>query len=248
MLQLLNDKIGNDLNVIKDVFESYQNLDFSSSIPYATGSMERIINDIGEEIRRMLAFSEKNANALTQQTNDLQVSMTKLLDGSSTQASSLTESAAAIEQISRSMQSVNDKTTEVASQAEDIKNIVGVINDISDQTNLLALNAAIEAARAGEAGRGFAVVADEVRKLAERTSHSLNEIESNVNELVYAINDISASIKEQTLGASQINIAIEQLDKITQENVMVADNTNIISNEVNNIATEILEDVKNKKF
>jgi methyl-accepting chemotaxis protein len=91
-----------------------------------------------------------------------------------------------------------DKMSALSRDAGDVKNILEVISDIADQTNLLALNAAIEAARAGEHGRGFAVVADEVRKLAERTQKSLGEINATINVIVQEIADASTSMGENS--------------------------------------------------
>ena len=215
MLDVLQQKIGSDMNVIHDVFESYKALNFTTEIPNAQGAVETTTNILGEEIRKMLRASADSAEDLSKQTHALEESMQKLTEGSQTQASSLQQSAAAVEQISQSMQNVSDKTSDATRQAEDINNIVGVIKDIADQTNLLALNAAIEAARAGEHGRGFAVVADEVRKLAERTGKSLGEIEANVNVLVQSVSEMSEAIKEQTAGVTQINESIVQLEEGT---------------------------------
>ena len=118
------------------------------------------------------------------------------------------------------------KLTQLSTDASQVKAVLSVINDIADQTNLLALNAAIEAARAGEHGRGFAVVADEVRKLAEKTQHSLVEINATINIIVQSINDSTEQMHHNSQSLHEILAISKRVDHSITQTVKAMEQTN----------------------
>ncbi|MCT7473139.1 methyl-accepting chemotaxis protein [Aliarcobacter cryaerophilus] len=305
MLNTLNSNISNILTVLTsysklDFRPRLKDNDLEGIIK----ELEKDINILRDVITQTLLDNKKVGITLKENANILSFNMQSISTAANSQAASLEETAASLEEITSNITNNTQTTTKMASYGERVKEsikigqdlanktvssmedinkqalaineAIGVIDQIAFQTNILSLNAAVEAATAGEAGKGFAVVAGEVRNLASRSAEAANEIKrivqlatsktkegseiansmiegytslnENISITLDLIQNVTTASKEQSVGMVQINDAVNNLDQITQRNAQSASEANEIAKQTLKISNEIIEQVNSKEF
>lgn len=221
----------------------------ASSLNSRASEVSRSAEDLSSRTETQAATLEETAAAV----EEITVSMRSSADATTKANQTISETRLSAEQGSVVARNAIEKMQEIEESSRKISQIISVIDDIAFQTNLLALNAGVEAARAGEAGRGFAVVASEVRALAQRSSDSANEIKALINlssghvengvalvgetgqalsRMVGDINhtaeltsEVASSSQQQATGLAEINAGVSELDKVTQQNAAMVEET-----------------------
>jgi methyl-accepting chemotaxis protein len=217
--------VNDFVNMVQDTVNEVKALgDENSNIAKTISKSARVIADRIEEERKIVTEATIKGEAI-KVTLDTSISVARETESNITNVNGgliiARESLGGlVNQVSEYMQietELSHKLLDLKNDADQVKNVLGVIKDIAEQTNLLALNAAIEAARAGEHGRGFAVVADEVRKLAERTQKSLTEIEISVGTIVQSINDVSDQMDHNAANMEKLTGISNDVEEKIQE-------------------------------
>ena len=227
------DEIGTTANEFNDLVEKFRNIislaknssGENASIANQLSSTSRIVGTSVENTSKTLDSTFKMSSELKEEIKNSIQNVNQMSEDIQNSSKKLIEVRKNIVFFSKSISDASIQETDLAQrmkalsqEAIQIKDVLNVISDIADQTNLLALNAAIEAARAGEHGRGFAVVADEVRNLAEGTQKSLDQINITVNTIVQSISTATASMEENSKNIS----ALMQVASKTEETVEFA--------------------------
>ncbi len=304
MISNLHDVIGNSLATLKSYENQDFTARTTMKCSGQLDELMKGIDALGSTISKMLKENKQTGETLQNSSSRLLNSVNVLNNNASESAASIEETAASIEEVTANISQTTVNVVKMAEYAKEVTNAanngeilaketttamddinqevtaiseaISIIDQIAFQTNILSLNAAVEAATAGEAGKGFAVVAGEVRNLAARSAEAANEIKvlveqatskanigkdisdkmiggySTLNETISKTIELIGSVEsastEQLDAVKQINNAISSLDKQTQENANIANETTEVASQTAQIATSLVEEVSKKKF